>query len=186
MSRPAGGSKGSGRCHRPESAAPAARLRPPAASRPCPARRDDPAYLGHLANDGSTCLAPARLEEYRREAAAAANAVPVWVKGCHLALQASRPIAEGEEVLYAYGEGWWLTRGGHEGVGTNIRVLGSGMAARKQSERLKSALRSSRGGAPGGPGAKGASGSSSGKASAKAKARKEEARGKKAAKKGFG
>ena len=108
------------------------------------------------------------------------------VKGCHLALQASRPIAEGEEVLYAYGEGWWLTRGGHEGVGADIRVLGSGMAARKQSERLKSALRSSRGGAPGGPGAKGASGSSSGKASAKAKARKKEARGKKSAKKGFG
>ena len=65
-------------------------------------------------------------------------------------------------------------------------LLAAPPAARKQSERLKSALRSSRGGAPGGPGAKGASGSSSGKASAKAKARKEEARGKKAAKKGFG
>ena len=83
-----------------------------------PERRADPAYLGHLANDGAMCAQPSvavpttavatvsilavadavglrarcaspeRVEEYRSEAAAAANAVPVWVEGCHLALQA--------------------------------------------------------------------------------------------------
>ena len=102
-----------------------------------PARREDPAYLGHLANDGATCAppptvavaycgcsllwllltmavayygcsystaaaavdllarcaSPARVEEYRSEAAAAANAVPVWVEGCHFALQAGRAWA---------------------------------------------------------------------------------------------
>lgn len=110
-----------------------------------PSRRDDPAYLGHLANDGSTCLSGEHVDDYRRASAAAANAAPVWVEGCHLALQASRPIAEGEEVLYSYGEGWWLTRGGHDIVGTSIGVLGSGMAPRAQSDRLKSALRGARG-----------------------------------------
>ena len=113
-----------------------------------PGRREDPAYLGHLANDGATCAppttaaltmaaivsaptvaaltmavattvvttmavatvavttvvllavglltrcaSPERVEEYRSEAAAAANAVPVWVEGCHLALQAIVSIA---------------------------------------------------------------------------------------------
>eukprot|EP00310_Coccolithus_braarudii_P009393 CAMPEP_0183373938 /NCGR_PEP_ID=MMETSP0164_2-20130417/112912_1 /TAXON_ID=221442 /ORGANISM="Coccolithus pelagicus ssp braarudi, Strain PLY182g" /LENGTH=279 /DNA_ID=CAMNT_0025550889 /DNA_START=84 /DNA_END=923 /DNA_ORIENTATION=- len=150
-----------------------------------PSLRDDPAYLGHLANDASTCLEPKRVDDYRREVAAAANAVPVWVEGCHLALQASKPIAEGEEVLYAYGEGWWLTRGGHEGVGANIRVVGSGMVQRTQSERLKSVLRNSRGGTPG-P-AKGASSRSSRrKASVRGKARKKGARDEEGPKKGFG
>ena len=63
-----------------------------------PSLRDDPAYLGHLANDGATCALPERVGEYRRASAAAANAAPVWVEGCHLALQASRPMVEGEEV----------------------------------------------------------------------------------------
>lgn len=39
------------------------------------------------------CASPERVEEYRSEAAAAANAVPVWVEGCHLALQAIVSVA---------------------------------------------------------------------------------------------
>lgn len=133
-----------------------------------PERRADPAYLGHLANDGATCASPERVEEYRSEAAAAANAVPVWVEGCHLALQASRPISTGEEVLYAYGEGWWLSRGGnegahegqHEGAGrSSIRTVGAAMPPRAEGDRLRRALKPRP--------AKGAS-----KAGAKAKPRK--------------
>lgn len=109
-----------------------------------PARREDPAYLGHLANDGATCASPERVEEYRSEAAASANAVPVWVEGCHLALQASRPISAGEEVLYAYGEAWWLSRGAnegdHDGAGSGILAVGSALPPRAESDRLRRAL----------------------------------------------
>ena len=85
-----------------------------------------------------------------------------------LALQASRPISAGEEVLYAYGEGWWLRRGGnegahegqHEGAGrSSIRTVGAAMPPRAEGDRLRRALKPRP--------AKGAS-----KAGAKAKPRK--------------
>ena len=84
------------------------------------------------------------------------------------ALQASRPISTGEEVLYAYGEGWWLSRGGnegahegqHEGAGrSSIRTVGAAMPPRAEGDRLRRALKPRP--------AKGAS-----KAGAKAKPRK--------------
>ena len=98
-----------------------------------------------------------------------------------LALQASRPIAAGEEVLYAYGENWWLSHGGHggehDGAGSSIRAVGSAVPPRAESDRLRRALKPR-------PGAKGAS-----KAGAKAKLRKKGAppvQPKKGAAKGFG
>ena len=45
-----------------------------------PARRDDPAYLGHFCNDGSTCDSPARVGSYQQESADAANARAVLVR----------------------------------------------------------------------------------------------------------
>ena len=60
---------------------------------------------------------------------AAANAEAVLLEGCHFALQATRDIASGEEVLRSYGEGYWLARGGHAGVGADLRLVGSAVGA---------------------------------------------------------
>ena len=101
-----------------------------------------------------------------------------------LALQASRPICAGEEVLYAYGEGSWLSRGGNEGAlegagRSSILTVGAAMPPRAEGDRLRRALKPRP--------AKGAS-----KAGAKAKPRKKgapRAQPKKGAakpKKGFG
>ena len=109
-----------------------------------PARREDSAYLGHFANDGTSCLSPDTVEDYRRESTSAANTSPVWVEGCHCALQADRPIRQGEEILFSYGEGYWLSRRGHEGVGSRIRCVGTASPRRAPSERLKHALEKAR------------------------------------------
>ena len=67
-------------------------------------------------------------------------------------------------MLYAYGEGWWLSRGGNEGdhggAGSSILAVGSAVPPRAESDRLRRALKPR-------PGAKGAS-----KAGAKPKPRK--------------
>lgn len=107
-----------------------------------PSRRDDPAYLGHLANDGSICLSPDGAGNYLRESAEAANAAPVWIEGCHCGLQAGRRICKGDEIVFSYGEGYWLSRSGHGGIGEDIRRLGS--ASHEPRGRLKQALQRAR------------------------------------------
>ena len=109
-----------------------------------PSRRDDPSYLGHFANDGATCASPAEVAEYQRASSVAANVEAILLEGCHFALRAVRPIAAGDEVLRSYGEGYWLARNGHVGVGTELERVGSAPSARAQSERLKQALQQSR------------------------------------------
>lgn len=110
-----------------------------------PSRRDDPAYLGHFANDASTCDSPDALASYESASAAAANAEPVLLEGCHFALEASRDIAEGEEVLFSYGAGYWLARAGHGGVGSDLRLVGSAVSAAKPAgDALKRALAAAR------------------------------------------
>ena len=99
-------------------------------------------YLGHFANDARACASPDEVDAYRRESTEAANCEPVLLEGCHFALQALRPIDEGEELLFSYGEGYWLARNGHEGVGTDLRCIGTAPPSRAQqeSELLKQAL----------------------------------------------
>ena len=111
-----------------------------------PNLRDDAAYLGHFANDGSTCDAPGEVSAYIKASSAAANAEAVLLEGCHFALQATRDIASGEEVLRSYGEGYWLARGGHAGVGADLRLVGSavGAAAAPKGDALKRALAAAR------------------------------------------
>jgi hypothetical protein len=70
----------------------------------------NPAYLGHFANDGAVCAAPEGSAAYRVATVAAANADHVTLEGCHLATQALRDIASGDEILVTYGEGYWLSR----------------------------------------------------------------------------
>jgi hypothetical protein len=121
-----------------------------------PTRRDDPAYMGHFCNDGSTCKTPERVAAYRSESAAAANAEAVLVENCHFALEATKAIREGEEVLRSYGEGYWLARAGFDGVGTDLRRVGtaadssgkgganSGSSAGGPNAQLQAALKASR------------------------------------------
>lgn len=149
-----------------------------------PSRRSEPAYLGHFANDGSTCPSPEDVESYRRDSAAAANARVCLLENCHFALQASQPIKSGDEILLTYGEGYWLARGGHKGTGTDLVRVGSGPpeaagGGNKPNQALGAALKASRK-------AKKQLGSKKPtKAGAKAKARKA-ASAPKAAAKGFG
>ena len=75
-----------------------------------PRLRDNPAYLGHFANDGAVCAAPEAAAAYRVATVAAANADHVTLEGCHLATQALRDIASGDEILVTYGAGYWLSR----------------------------------------------------------------------------
>lgn len=79
-----------------------------------PARDRDPAYLGHLANDGACMVAGDTLSRanYLQNSEKAANAAVATVEGGHCALVATEAIAAGEEVLVSYGEYYWLTRSG--------------------------------------------------------------------------
>ena len=109
-----------------------------------PSRREDSSYLGHFANDASTCRSPDDIDAYRRESSSAANVEPVLLESCHFGLRALRPIDYGEEILFSYGEGYWLARNGHAGVGSDLRCIGTAAPSRDQGERLKQALKRSR------------------------------------------
>ena len=77
-----------------------------------PQRADDPAYIGHMCNDGAACVTLDARAHYAVETARACNAAFFPVEGCHMWTKAIRPIAEGDEVLVSYGEGYWLSRNG--------------------------------------------------------------------------
>ena len=79
-----------------------------------PQRDDDPAYLGHLANDGAAIAfedEPSR-KAYAAASAACANAAHVSLEGLHHATVATAPIKRGDEVLVSYGEPFWLSQSG--------------------------------------------------------------------------
>jgi len=106
-----------------------------------PSRRDDPAYLGHFCNDGSTCISPDCLEAYRRDSAASANSEFVVLEGCHFALRAARAIESGEEILATYGEAYWLTRGGHEAdAPVSLQVVGADAPKSSSGTKLAQVL----------------------------------------------
>jgi len=87
----------------------------------------DPAYLGHMINDSARCQSrePRELERYRKEGVTKCNATFEGLLDAVVAVVASKPIAEGEEILVAYGAEYWLTlpemmevRPHGDGVGT--------------------------------------------------------------------
>ena len=51
---------------------------------------DEPAYLGHMLNDGATCASEDHRDIYAAESSRVRNAKPVRLEGCHLALVATR------------------------------------------------------------------------------------------------
>jgi len=81
-----------------------------------PDRRNCSAYLGHFANDASTCPSPDDQDRYMNESIAGANAEPIFLDESHFAIVATRPILKDDEVLYSYGAGYWLERNGHPNV----------------------------------------------------------------------
>lgn len=72
----------------------------------------DPAYLGHFANDGVSEL-PRTLEDtfttYCEESLSRANAREQDIlNGCHMVLMATRDIAKDEEIFLCYGPEYWM------------------------------------------------------------------------------
>jgi len=83
----------------------------------------DAAYLGHMANDASSCTSPEDFEIYEKQTAAGVNAEHIslgtnrgselHVDGCHVAVRAIQFITAGQEVFVSYGHGYWVTRNGY-------------------------------------------------------------------------
>lgn len=103
-----------------------------------PARRDDPAYLGHFANDGASCSSPetAAREAYNQATYAACNAAHLTLEGCHTGTRAIRPIPKGAEVLVSYGENYWLSRAGHAAPVASASPVAT---EQRQLDRLRAA-----------------------------------------------
>jgi hypothetical protein len=91
----------------------------------------DPAYLGHIINDGA-CLSQsdnASRTLYSRYSFDRHNAAFYEMEGCHLSVEATKDIEKGEEIFVSYGEGYWLSRsetatpatGGTRGVASRGR-----------------------------------------------------------------
>ena len=90
-----------------------------------PARAEDPAYLGHMINDGVTCDRNALRATYLTEAAIVCNVHHFAPGGaCHVAVVATRDIAAGEELFMSYGSNYWLSRlASHAGASYEGRLL---------------------------------------------------------------
>ena len=83
----------------------------------------DRAYLGHMLNDGATCARAALRTAYVAESAAVCNVQTLSLDACHLAIVAARDIGRGEELLLAYGAGYWISRLEAEQVDYSGRLL---------------------------------------------------------------
>jgi hypothetical protein len=69
---------------------------------------DEPAYLGHFANDGAVMPTQAKdVDTYISESLAKANAKNEMIS-CHMVTIATRDISKGEEVLTSYGPDYWM------------------------------------------------------------------------------
>jgi hypothetical protein len=69
---------------------------------------DDPAYLGHFANDGAVNPTKAKdVDTYVSESLAKANVRHDMIS-CHMVTVATRDIAKGEEILVSYGPDYWM------------------------------------------------------------------------------
>lgn len=71
---------------------------------------EDPAYLGHMINDGSMCSDKASTKRYNLETNAMQNVAQFFIDGCHVAIVALRDISKDEELLISYGPQFWLAK----------------------------------------------------------------------------
>jgi len=72
---------------------------------------DDPAYLGHMINDGASISKPENLEMYKKVSRLKLNAniVELYTDGVpHVGVMSTRDIPRGEEIFVSYGEDYWM------------------------------------------------------------------------------
>jgi hypothetical protein len=68
---------------------------------------EDPAYIGHICNDGVINPCSKSKQIYEEESAEKGNAKFVRIKNCHLALVSTRNINEDDEIFVKYGYSYW-------------------------------------------------------------------------------
>lgn len=72
-----------------------------------PSMINNPAYLGHMCNDGATSHRKSDLSTYIKITSIKMNGITQLLKGSHLAIVACRPITKGDEILISYGPMYW-------------------------------------------------------------------------------
>lgn len=79
-----------------------------------PSLDNNPAYLGHFANDGANMPTQAMdVGAYIAESLKKANAKNEMIS-CHMVTVATRDIAKGEEILASYGPDYWMDQSDFE------------------------------------------------------------------------
>jgi hypothetical protein len=73
---------------------------------------DNPAYLGHMINDGSILLGTDNESRtlYSASTHKRHNASVFLMEGCHFATVATKDILKDQEIFVSYGEGYWMSR----------------------------------------------------------------------------
>lgn len=75
-----------------------------------PEINNNPAYLGHICNDGAQGHTIKDKEIYEKISVIKSNAYYKNICDCMIAIVAFRDIKPGEEILVTYGHGYWITR----------------------------------------------------------------------------
>ena len=77
-----------------------------------PLLTDDPAYIGHMANDAAmlTERTNAARERYSRTTVDLYNAAFFVMEGSHFVTVAAKFISKNQEIFVSYGEGYWMSR----------------------------------------------------------------------------
>ena len=77
-----------------------------------PLLTSDPAYLGHMINDGAilTRRDNAARELYSKTTVARHNAAFFVMEGSHFVTVATKRISKDDEIFVSYGEGYWMSR----------------------------------------------------------------------------
>lgn len=120
-----------------------------------PLLADDPAYLGHMINDGSALLSKkhAARTQYSKDTYDCHNAAFEVMEGCHFATIATKNVSKGEEMFVSYGESYWLSRSHSVGAKSpNAKGVATASSrsktekAKKKSSKKKASKGASRGG----------------------------------------
>ncbi|KAL3935861.1 MAG: hypothetical protein SGBAC_008702 [Bacillariaceae sp.] len=72
----------------------------------------EPAYIGHLINDGCTLMSRSNTARtrYSQDTSDCHNVAFLDAKGCHYMVIATKDIQKGDEMFVSYGEGYWMSR----------------------------------------------------------------------------
>ena len=74
-----------------------------------PHNHSDPCYMGHMINDGATCIDTEESKAaYRASSDKKMNCFIVILQNVHSGVFATRDIEKGEELFLRYGENYWI------------------------------------------------------------------------------